>query len=128
MLNLENVCTSNPTEFWNHLRGFMPKYKTQIPMEVYSENIEILCYLETVLAKCVIDLHIDQVLLGRGIPSAFSFCFIAKHMTSVQIIKSKADKGHPYSIHIIPKCNENDPRIHLNYRAIGQLNCIYFVS
>ena len=43
MLDIEEVCTSNPTEFWDHMKRLGPKTKSSIPMEVYGPDDEILC-------------------------------------------------------------------------------------
>ena len=38
MINIEADCTSNPREFWDHLKSLGPKRKHTVPYEVYDED------------------------------------------------------------------------------------------
>ena len=38
-LDIEELNTSNPTEFWQHIKSLGPKSKPKIPMEVYTSGI-----------------------------------------------------------------------------------------
>ena len=49
MLEMENCCTNNPNQFWDHLNKLGPGRKSRIPVEVYSNTEEILCDKANVL-------------------------------------------------------------------------------
>jgi exonuclease III len=49
MLKIEDVCTANPNEFWSHIKNLGPFKKNNIPMEVYSQDNEIICDVKSVL-------------------------------------------------------------------------------
>ena len=51
MLDLEDLCTKNPKEFWAHLKKLGPRRADTIPMEVYNDSHEIVCDSESVLNK-----------------------------------------------------------------------------
>ena len=47
--DIENMSTENPREFWNKIKTLGPRKSTNIPMEVYNENGEILTDEQSVL-------------------------------------------------------------------------------
>ena len=49
MTDIESICTTDPTRFWESLKKLGPHKHTTIPMEVYAENDEIVCDKEVVL-------------------------------------------------------------------------------
>ena len=49
MLELDEVCTNNPNQFWESVKRFGPKKKAHIPMEVYNQDKTINCNKEDVL-------------------------------------------------------------------------------
>ena len=51
MLKIEDVCNTNPNEFWKYIKNLGPKRKNNIPMEVYSENNDIIYDQAAVLDK-----------------------------------------------------------------------------
>ena len=51
VLELESVCTSNPREFWSHIKKLGPRKNCEIPMEVYDKDGCIEDNLENVLYK-----------------------------------------------------------------------------
>ena len=50
-LEIENINTSNPSEFWSYIKSLGPKRKSSIPMQVYSTNGEKTSETEHVLGK-----------------------------------------------------------------------------
>ncbi len=48
-INIEQLNTNNPREFWNELNNLGPRKKTQIPMEVYDSESNITNNTNTVL-------------------------------------------------------------------------------
>jgi len=53
--NLENINTTNPKEFWDHINRLGPRKKTEIPMRVYNEQGDILSDVDQVLKKWEMD-------------------------------------------------------------------------
>ena len=50
-LEIENINTSNPSEFWSYIKSLGPKRKSSIPMQVYTTNGEKTSETEHVLGK-----------------------------------------------------------------------------
>ncbi len=48
---IENICTENPTQFWNYIKKLGPQFNNKIPEEVYDEHGNIKTDLEEVLKK-----------------------------------------------------------------------------
>ncbi len=51
IFDIENVCSSNPKEFWESIKKLGPCKKNDIPMEVYDDDGGILNDQQSVLAK-----------------------------------------------------------------------------
>ena len=49
--DIENMSTENPREFWNKIKTLGPRKSTNIPMEVYNENGEVLTNEKCVLNR-----------------------------------------------------------------------------
>jgi hypothetical protein len=62
MIDIEDCCTNDPNQFWEQLKQLGPRKKASIPMEVYSENDEILCDKDSVLD--VWKKHFEQLYNG----------------------------------------------------------------
>ncbi len=48
---IENICTENPTQFWNYIKKLGPQFNNKIPEEVYDEHGNIKADLDEVLKK-----------------------------------------------------------------------------
>ena len=48
---IENICTENPTQFWNYIKKLGPQFNNNIPEEVYDEDGNIRTDLDEVLRK-----------------------------------------------------------------------------
>ncbi len=48
---IENICTENPTQFWNYVKKLGPQFNSKIPEEVYDEHGNIKTDLDEVLKK-----------------------------------------------------------------------------
>ncbi len=48
---IETVCTSNPTEFWNYIKKLGPRTSNKIPEEVYDDDNNIMYDRNSVLNK-----------------------------------------------------------------------------
>ncbi len=51
LLDIEDSCTNNPREFWEHISKLGPRKDKTIPMKVYKENNELTDDIECVLGK-----------------------------------------------------------------------------
>ena len=49
--DIENMSTENPREFWNKIKTLGPRKSTNIPMEIYNENGEVLTNEKCVLNR-----------------------------------------------------------------------------
>ena len=49
LLDIEYACSENPNDFWKYLQNLGPRRHESIPMEVYNDQNEIVCDVETVL-------------------------------------------------------------------------------
>ena len=52
---IENICTENPTQFWNYIKKLGPQFNNKIPEEVYDEHGNIKTDLDEVLRKWKLD-------------------------------------------------------------------------
>ena len=52
--DIDEVCTSNPSEFWNYLKSLGPRKKNHIPMKVY-EGDSMITDIEQVLERWKLD-------------------------------------------------------------------------
>ncbi len=68
MLDIDNCCTTNPTEFWNMLNNLGPKSKAKIPEEVYNDNGDVLTDPESVRRKWKVDFE-DLYSTGNETPA-----------------------------------------------------------
>ena len=48
---IENICTENPTQFWNYIKRLGPQFSNNIPEEVYDEHGNVKTDLDEVLKK-----------------------------------------------------------------------------
>ena len=55
--HLENINTSNPKEFWDHIKKLGPKKNTDIPVKTYTDQGDITTDLSQVLTKWENDFH-----------------------------------------------------------------------
>ena len=51
MIEIEQLSTENPRQFWEHLKKLGPISKKKIPMEVYDDEGQIVTDTECVLNK-----------------------------------------------------------------------------
>ena len=51
LIEIDNVCTKDPREFWNHINKLGPRVNTNIPMKVYDVNGVLNSDFKTVLDK-----------------------------------------------------------------------------
>lgn len=51
LIEIDDVCTSNPREFWNHISKLGPRQNAAVPLKVYDENGIVNTDIEFVLNK-----------------------------------------------------------------------------